>query len=72
MPIIVKPTNTVLKQITKEIYANAQAIPSTQGGGSHAHLGLVMLLAEYMLLTGVALLSVAGAPQTSPNPCCWG
>ena len=52
--IIGKPTNTALKTLTKEIYANARAIPSTRGGGAHGHLGLVMPLAEYMLLTGVA------------------
>jgi len=52
--ILGKPTNTALTQLTKEIYANARAIPSTRGGGGHGHLGLVMPIAEYMLLTGVA------------------
>jgi len=51
-PIIGKPTNTALKQLTKEIYANKLAIPSTRGGGGHGHLGLIMPLAEYKLLTG--------------------
>ena len=53
-PIIGTPNNTALKHLTKELYANARAIPSTRGGGGHGHLGLVMPAAEYMVVTGVA------------------
>jgi len=46
-------TNTAIKQLTKELYANARAIPSTHSGGSHGHLGLIMPIVEYTLLTGI-------------------
>jgi len=52
--IIGTPTNTALKQLTKELYANARAIPSTRGGGGHGHLGLIMPVAEYITLAGIA------------------
>jgi len=53
-PISGTPHNTSLKLLTKEIYANARAIPSTRGGGGHGHLGLVMPVAEYVVVAGVA------------------
>ena len=37
-----KPTNSTIKLLRKEIYANARAIPSIQGGGRHGHLGMIM------------------------------
>ena len=53
-PIISTPNITVLKHLTKELYANVQAIPSTCGGGGHSHLGLIMPAAEYLVVTGIA------------------
>ncbi len=53
-PIVSTPNNTALKHLTKELYANARAIPSTRGGGGHGHLGLIMPAAEYLVVTGVA------------------
>jgi len=53
-PIAGTPSHTCLKLLTKEIYANVCAIPSTCRGGSHGHLGLVMPVAEYIIDTGVA------------------
>lgn len=49
-----KPTNTTIKLLRKEVYANARAIPSTHGGGAHGHLGLIMPAAEYLALAGQA------------------
>jgi len=45
---------TPTKLLTKEIYANAHAIPSTQGSGKHGHLGFIMTAAAYLVLAGVA------------------
>jgi len=69
-PIVGTPTNSGIKQLTKEIYANARAIPSTRGGGGHGHLGLVMPVGEYMVITGVAFQLPAHpgqAPIHAPN-----
>jgi len=69
-PIVGTPTNSGIKQLTKEIYTNARAIPSTRGGGGHGHLGLVMPVAEYMVITGVAFQLPAHpgqAPIHAPN-----
>jgi len=54
MLIVGTPTNTSLKLLTKEIYANTNAIPSTCRGGGHGHLGLVMTVAEYIIAAGMA------------------
>jgi len=51
--IIGTPNNSSIKLLTKEVYSNARAIPSTHGGGTRGHLGLVMSDAEYVILTGV-------------------
>ena len=47
-----KPTNSSIKLLKKELYANARAINSEHGGGAHGHLGLVLPAAQYTLLTG--------------------
>jgi len=64
-PIIGTPNNTTLKHLTKELYANARAIPSTCRGGGHGHLGLIMPAAEYMVVTGSAFQLPA---QPGPGP----
>ena len=53
-PIIGTPTNSTVKLLTKQVYTNARAIPSTRGGGNYGHLGLVMPAAEYLTLAGAA------------------
>jgi len=53
-PINGLPTNSSLCLLTKEIYANAHAIPSTHGGGDRSHLGLVMTTADYLTLASIA------------------
>jgi len=58
-PIIRMPTNTTLKLLTKEIYANAHAVPSTCRGSSHGHLSLVMPVAEYLIISGTTFQLLA-------------
>jgi len=53
-PVIGTPHNTMLEHLTKELYANVQAIPSTCSGDGHRHLGLIMPVAEYLVVTGIA------------------
>ena len=67
--IVGKPTNTTLKLLKKELYANARAIPSTRGGGAHGHLGLVMEDATYQTLAGqpFTLPAHPGATVTHPQ-----
>jgi len=64
--IIRKPMNAALKLLTKEVYANAHAIPSTRGGGQHGHLGIVLLAANYLALTGHAFILLVH-PNDMPN-----
>jgi len=47
------PSNITLKLLTKEIFANACAIPSTYGCSGHGHLSLVMSAPEYMIVAGI-------------------
>jgi len=53
MPIVGTPNNTSLKLLTKNIYANVCAIPSTCGGCGHGYLGLIMPVAEYLIVAGM-------------------
>ena len=64
--IVNTPTNTTIKLLTKEIYANAHAIPSTQGSGNHGHLGFIMPAATYLALAGVAF-QLPAHREDSPN-----
>ena len=48
-PIIGKPDYQSLKRLKDQIKANAQAVPSTLGGGQHGLLGLVLSDVEYAL-----------------------
>ncbi len=70
------PSNSTIHLLTKEIYANACAVPSTRGGSRHGHLGLVMPAAEYLITTGVNFqLPVHPGPApiyaTSANAAVW-
>ena len=49
-----KPSAATIRQLKKELYANARAIHSDRGGGLNGHLGLVMPTAAYVLRTGAA------------------
>ena len=49
------PNAKTLLTLKKDVYANARAIESAQGGGAHGHLGLVMDPAAYLALVGGAV-----------------
>ena len=49
-----EPTNTTLRLLKKELYANARQIHSTRGGGTNGHLRLLMTPAAYLARAGVA------------------
>ena len=50
-PIQGKPTNTSIKILKKEVYANARAIPSQRRGEKHGYLGLAMEIPAYTAIT---------------------
>ena len=45
--ILGKPTLAALIKLQNELKANAQAVPTTLGGGANEHLGLVVLDGAY-------------------------
>jgi hypothetical protein len=47
-----KPTARTIKQLRKEIYANARSANSDRGGGIHCHLGITMTVATYTVHAG--------------------
>ena len=53
-PIPGKPSAATIRQLKKELYANARSIHSDRGGGLNGHLGLVMPTAAYVIRAGVA------------------
>lgn len=61
--VLGKPSYGSLKQLQKEIYANARTVFSTRGGGRNGHLCLVMPELEYLVrTTGVPFI-----PPTHPG-----
>lgn len=53
-PIRGQPNNSTIRQLRRELFANAMAIPSTHWGGAHGHLGVVVTVAEYQTLANNA------------------
>jgi hypothetical protein len=68
-PIHGKPTAATLKGLKKEVYANARAVYSEQGGGLNGHLGVVMPTAQYVICAGI-IFDEADHPSPQPihNP----
>jgi len=60
-----QPTNQDLTLLEKELIAILANIPTTLGGGSHGHAGIVMDPARYQLTTGAAFVNPAN-PGTYP------
>ena len=52
-PICGEPTYESLKLLHNEIKINAQSIPTQLGGGNNGHLGLVLTVSDYQLVTPV-------------------
>ena len=46
-----EPTFEGVRQLHKEVMANAQTVYSELGGGSHGHLGLVLSPGRYVLIS---------------------
>ena len=55
-----KPTAVTLKIFQKEIYANAQCVPSQEGGGQYGHLGYYLPRAAYRDLPGILIPGTPG------------
>ena len=53
-PILGKPTAAGIRQLKKEIYANARSLHSDRGSGINGHLGIVMPNATYFLRASAA------------------
>jgi hypothetical protein len=49
-----KASAATIRQLKKELYANARSIHSDRGGGLNSHLGLVMPTAAYVIRAGAA------------------
>ena len=65
-PIKGKPSASSLQILQQELYQNARAIPTTLGGGSLGHLGLVMTPAEYLLRPTAVVFVHPVAPGVLP------
>ena len=50
-PIQGAPTNKTLKCLNQELRANASSVESDLGGGNHGYLGLVLMNAEYAVIS---------------------
>lgn len=78
-PIVGQPTHTTLRVLIRELAANARSVVTTQWGGAHGHLGLVLDDATYqaraghpfvpLVHPGPAAVHAAGAtgPQITEN-----
>jgi hypothetical protein len=60
-----EPSAEAIRLLRQELYANARNVPtSTLGGGSHGHLGLLMMpAADYLLLAGHPYNLTAALPD---------
>ena len=66
IPTDTKPDYLSLKLIHQQLNANAMAVPSDLGGGSHGHLALVVPAAQYNAMPGTAAWVHPDHP--GPNP----
>jgi hypothetical protein len=48
---VTTPTPEVVRRLREELYANAQSVVTTLGGGRHGHLGMIMPAADYTKLS---------------------
>jgi len=64
--IIGAPTNTTITKLIQEVFANACAVPSTRGSGSHGHLGMIMPAPKYLMLASTAF-QLPIHPGDTPN-----
>ena len=64
--IIGKPSYETLRQLRKEIYANARTIHSTRGGGANGHLAIIMPDIDYQLRTIGIGFTIPTHPGSAP------
>jgi hypothetical protein len=48
-----KPKYASIRQLQKELCANAKTVPSMLGGGHNGHLALIMTASEYLIISAV-------------------
>jgi hypothetical protein len=51
-PLNGKPTAATIKQLTREVYANARSVHLTRGGGANGHLATCVTAATYLARAG--------------------
>ena len=65
-----EPTYASINDLMQIMYANAASVPTTLGGGSHGHIGLVMKASLYATLSPAPFLvppAPGPFPQFNPN-----
>jgi hypothetical protein len=62
-----KPTAVSLKQLKKELYANARSVHCELGGGVNGYLGTVMPPAQYFIRSGTAFVAPAHPGTQAPH-----
>ena len=66
--LVGKPTPVVLRTLKKEVYANAQCVPSLQGGGNYGHLGYYLPRDDYRSLPGIHHPRIPGVAHVPIGP----
>jgi hypothetical protein len=62
-----KPTTASIKQLKKEIYANARSVHCELGGGINGYLGTVMPSAAYLIRAGTAFIAPIHPRTQAPH-----
>lgn len=62
-----RPTAFGLRQLKRELYANAMAIPTDLGGGAHGYLGAIMTAADYANVPNTVAFVTPVHPGTHPG-----
>jgi hypothetical protein len=62
MPIIGKPTRSLLIPLREIVHANASQIHTTLGGGLYGYLGAFLPAADYTALNGAVVFNTPNYP----------
>jgi hypothetical protein len=62
-----KPTTASIKQLKKEIYANARSVHCNLGGGVNGYIGTVMPNAAYFIRAGTAFIAPIQPGTQAPH-----
>ena len=63
-----EPDYDCISQLNQIMYGNATTLPTTLGGGSHCHVGLIMKAALYVTLSATAYVTPIEPPLTPDVP----